>query len=334
VAAAERDGLPSRASGARIGLAAFVLAWVFDAFGLRAAVPIWLPFLIALALELHFFVGLPRLGPSRARRADRLPQAVDRERYGYGEEADELVLVREGGEELWVPYSGEAGEELDTLIEEARERARGGFPTVTSPSADRRGALRQLVAGLAVIGALAAVVAFVGSRDGWDGVDGERRAAAAQRFSAEASRIVGRPVTIHCDEAGDYVGAVQHADGVAAVGGRVAYLTPQRCYDLYRLAFRGEVTFSQSARALTVLAHEAWHLRGIRDEGTTECYALQSGVEIGRRLGLSEATARRMMQQQLVENTLRAGASAEYRVPPGCTNGGTLDLDQAESEFP
>jgi len=118
------------------------------------------------------------------------------------------------------------------------------------------------------------------------------------------------------------------------VGGRLAYLTPERCYDLYRLAFEGEVTFSQTARSIAVLAHEAWHLNGVRDEGKTECYALQSGVPIGRRLGLSEATARQMMRQQLAENALRSGTAAEYRVPPGCRNGGTLDLNATSSEFP
>ena len=51
-------------------------------------------------------------------------------------------------------------------------------------------------------------------------------------------------MTIRCDEAGDYVGAVQHADGVAVVGGDLAYLTLERCIDLYRLAFKDEVRSS------------------------------------------------------------------------------------------
>ena len=153
-------------------------------------------------------------------------------------------------------------------------------------------------------------------------------------MSAEASRVVGRPVEIRCDEAGDYVGAVQHADGVAAVGGRVAYLTPERCFDLYRLAFEGEVSFSQTARAIAVLAHESWHLRGERNEGVTECYALQSGVDVGRRLGLRTETARRMMRQQLAENALRGRGDVEYLVPPECRDGGPLDLDPGSPEFP
>jgi hypothetical protein len=72
----------------------------------------------------------------------------------------------------------------------------------------------------------------------------------------------------------------------------------------------------------------------VGDEGTTECYALQSGVELGQRLGLSEDTARRMMRQQLTENALRVGGSFEYRVPPECRDGGRLDLDPGSSSFP
>jgi hypothetical protein len=141
-------------------------------------------------------------------------------------------------------------------------------------------------------------------------------------------------VRIRCDESGAYVGAIQHTDGVATVGGDLAYLTPERCLDLYRLAFDGEVRSSQTGRAVAVLAHESWHLYGVADEGTTECYALQSGVELGQRLGLSEETARRLMRQQLVENAGRSVNTAEYRVPPGCEDGGSLDLDPASSRFP
>ncbi len=60
----------------------------------------------------------------------------------------------------------------------------------------------------------------------------------------------------------------------------LAYLTPERCLALYRLAFKGEVKSSQTARAIAVLAHEAWHLLGVRDEGpsATRCkQAWESG---------------------------------------------------------
>ena len=336
------DAAPADRSGRalvalRIGLAAFVLAWLFGPATLRVAIPIWVPFLIALGLEVHFFVGGLRANVPSPRRDGR-PQEVDRERYGYAADTDDLVLVRRGGEELWIPYSGESEEELEEVdaAAQAEPERDEEEDADADPGEPRRRArpVGRLLVGLAVIAALGAVAWAVESRTGWNGVGGDAQAAAVDRFSAEASRIVGRPVTIRCDESGDYVGAVQHADGVAAVGGRLAFLTPERCYDLYRLAEKEEVSFSQTGRALAVLAHEAWHLRGVRDEGTTECYALQSGVDLGKRLGLAEGTARRMMRQQLAENALRAGASVEYRVPPECRDGGRLDLRPGDSAFP
>jgi hypothetical protein len=313
----------------RLGLAAFVLAWLFDVGGIRPWVPVWLPFVIALTLELHLFISA-RGGPTVRLSRGRMPLDVDRERYGYADEPQELLLVRDRDRELWIPYSGESEEEVAALIEDAD--AEEGEPPVEYRPPPRR-PLRQLLAGIGVIAVLGAVVWIAGNR-GWESLDGETRAEAAELFSNEASRIVGRPVTIRCDESGAFVGAVQHSDGVAAIGGRLAYLTPERCHDLYRLAFEDDVSFSQTARAIAVLAHEAWHLRGVRNEAVTECYALQSGVELGQRLGLSEKTARQMMRQQLAENALRARGSVEYLVTPECRDGGRLDLDQGTSAFP
>ena len=271
----------------RVGLAVFVLAWIFDVLGIRSIVPIWLPFVIVLGLEVTYFAGAFRSAPSRER--DRGPQEIDLQRYGYLE------------------------------------------PDEDEPPPRRSGS--RFAVGLVVIAGLGGLAWYAGRSD-WERLDGDTRVAATTRFSVEASRIVGRPVEIRCDESGEFVGAVQHADGVAEVGGDLAYLTPERCYDLYRLAFEGDISFSQTARAIAVLAHEAWHLRGERNEGITECYGLQSGVELGRRLGLRDETARRMMRQQLAENALRGRGDAEYLVPPECRDGGALDLDPRSSDFP
>ena len=317
----------------RLALAAFVLLWVFDVLGVQGTVPVWVPFLIGLGLELNFFLGARSATPPDRSRG-RSPLEIDRERYGYADEPEELVLVRDGERELWIPYSGESPEELDALIDNAADE-----DDVDDEDAEEEIALeappriRRLAVGIGLLAALAGLVWVAGNR-GWESLDGDKRAAATARFSSEASRIVGSPVAIRCDEEGRFVGAVQHADGVAEVGGRVAYLTPQICHDLYRLAFENDVGFNRTAYALVVLAHEAWHLHGERDEGKTECYALQSAVVLGQRLGLSEDTARQMMRQKLVENQLRARGSLEYLVPPECRDGGELDLNPRSSAFP
>lgn len=166
---------------------------------------------------------------------------------------------------------------------------------------------------LAVVG----VVLFVLVPD--RGLSDAERARIESRLSVEAGRIAGHRAVVHCDARGETVGIVQHADGVAEVGGTNAYLTPDICARLYRLAFNGdEGSFSQTARAIAVLAHEAWHLQGETDEGLTNCYAFQSGVALGQRLGLSKGTARRMMRQQLADNATYARSAPEYLVPSGC----------------
>lgn len=299
----------------RLGLVAFVLVWLFDLAGARFYVPIWAAFLVALGLELHYFFGARRVRP----------------RVREGNEDEELLLVRDGDDEFWIPYSGESPEEVEALVEKAR--AEPDIEESVDDVPPPRRSFRALLVGMGVIAALAAVVWIAGTR-GWDGLDDDAKEQATALFSAEASRIVGRPVEIRCDESGRIVGAVQHSDGVAEVGGDLAYLTPTRCHDLYRQAFEGGGPFSQTARAVAVLAHEAWHLRGERDEGRTECFALQSGVELARRLGASDDTARRMMRQQLAENALRARGDAEYLVPPECRDGSELDLDPGSSRFP
>jgi hypothetical protein len=241
------------------------------------------------------------------------------------------VLLRRDGEELWIPYAGEEGDELERLIEEARE-APEPAPVVPPPRGRRP--IGQLLLGCGLIAALALVVWLTEYRGGWRGLDADQKAEATALFSAEASRIAGHQVSIRCDEGGDFVGAVQHSDGIAAVGGTLAYLAPERCNSLYRLAFEDKVDSSLTGRAIAVLAHEAWHLRGVRDEATTECYALQSGVELGRRLGLGEGTARQLMREQLAENALHAQGSPEYLVTADCRDGGALDLNPRSSSFP
>jgi hypothetical protein len=278
----------------RVALVVFVLAWILGPSELRDAVPILVVFVIALGLEIQFLVSALR-NPA-VRTPDRSPQQIDRDRYGFPPDEEEL-------EDEWVE------------------------PAAPSP-------LGRFAIGLAVIAALVVAVWVLDGSTGWSSVSGERRAEAVERFSDEASVIAEKPVSIRCDEARDYVGAVQHADGVATLGGDLAILTPEICHDLYRLAFDGEVTGSRTGRAIAVLSHEAWHLRGIGDEATTECYALQSGVALGERLGLDEDRAEQLMRQQLTENALRGAESIEYRVTSDCHDGGRLDLEPEDSGFP
>jgi hypothetical protein len=322
----------------RIAAVVSIVAWFFLP-GLQAWVPLWIPFLAYAALELNFLVaGLrePRVPATRG----RIPQTSDITAFG-GEGWLEPMLVRIDGHEVWIPAGGKSDEEIAELIEESRELLRQGVPAHSLwqpppvPPTPRRHRILARLEGMAVLGALAFVLLVLVPDRGWNGLDRADQAKTEALLSSEAARIAGHGADIHCDARGEAVGIVQHADGIAEVGGSNAYLTPDICYRLYRLAYRNdEGAFSQTARAIAVLAHEAWHLHGESDEGITNCYAFQSGVALGRRLGLSESTAARMMRQQLADNATYAQSAREYLVPRECRDGGDLDLTPASSRFP
>ena len=286
---------------ARLVLLALLVAWLFSPPAWRYAIPLWLPFAIALGLELQFFVsGLTSRTEPAAR--GRAPQPADIERFGWEGEPPE-----EDDPEFW------------------------HSPPVPR---ERRHAARRLLGPALVLAAVALVVWAVSVRRGWESLDSSTQARVERTLTGEARKIAGHPVTVICDTSGHHVGAVQEADGLAEVGGRRAWLTPGICYQLERVIDGHDTHPGRgTGHAIAVLAHESWHLRGVGDEGIANCYAFQSGVGVGVGLGLSRETAQRLMRQQLADNSTDA-SDARYLVPAGCTNGGRYDLHPASSRFP
>jgi hypothetical protein len=72
----------------------------------------------------------------------------------------------------------------------------------------------------------------------------------------------------------------------------------------------------------------------VRSEAKANCYAYQSGVRVGRALGLSAAMSRRLMREQLADNPADFADAPAYVVPSGCHRGGSLDLRLDGSHFP
>jgi hypothetical protein len=271
---------------ARLAVLALVVGYFFLPYEAKAVIPVWLVFLLALGLEAQFFVG----GWLQGRRAvargpvDRGPQPRDLEELG-------------GQHDEWEPLSL--------------------FPSdwYAKPVAAARPYWRYVAEAVGALAVVAVILYFAARPSGWDAVSSANQAKAEAVFSREASLVAGHPAQVTCDESGQQVGYVQDADGRAEVGGDEAYLTPAICDTLYQLAFKDRVqSFSRTARAIAVLAHEAQHLRGVRNEGLANCYGFQSGVEIGVNLGLTESRARAMMREQLATPP----PSPEYRVPSGC----------------
>jgi hypothetical protein len=90
------------------------------------------------------------------------------------------------------------------------------------------------------------------------------------------------------------------------------------------------VNVHRAALAVEALAHEAYHLAGVRDEAATQCYGLQAMRFVAGRLGLSA---------ELADTYVRA-AVARYPTLPEeymsvqCREGGVLDLHPETGVFP
>ncbi len=293
-------------TASRIGALVFVVLWLLSE-RLQSAIPFWLPFAILAAMEIEFVVrGI------RERRADVEPAepATMSRRLPGADDADLgwVETVDEEGEPILVP---------------------------AAPRSTRRTRVPAILMLVVAIGLF--VYAYRVDRDaGWSSVSAAEQARAEKRFTAEASRIAGRNVRVYCDDAYSFTGVGSDAAGVAFISRGISYLEPMICRSLYRIAFEGNLgPLDDAAFAVSVLAHEATHLRGIRNEAETECYALQEGVALGRRLGLDAETARTLMDAQRARDISDASvARLDYRLPAECRNGGNLDLRPNDPQFP
>jgi hypothetical protein len=269
----------------RIAVLAIVITYFLLPYGVRSWFPVWLLFLLALGLEVDFFVG----GWLQSRRGVPVADAPD-----PGPQQRDLSDLGSWG--YWDPSEP--------------------TPPVEAEPTFRWVHVVEAVAAVAIV---AVLLYFAARPSGWNAVSSQRQAQTEAILSREASTIARHPATVTCDTKGDYVGFVQDADGLAEVGGDQAFLTPSICNTLYQLAVKHRVqSFSQTARAIAVLGHESWHLRGVSNEGLANCYGFQSGVQIGQNLGLSKSKARAMMQEQLATNASDSGPNTQYRVPSDC----------------
>jgi hypothetical protein len=84
-------------------------------------------------------------------------------------------------------------------------------------------------------------------------------------------------------------------------------------------------------RAVHVLAHESFHLAGVRSEAVADCYGLQRAAWVAYRLGADPPEARALAALDLEDRTL--AAPPDYRSSE-CREGGELDLNPDGSPWP
>ncbi len=166
-----------------------------------------------------------------------------------------------------------------------------------------------------------------------------------------ARRIAGRPVSVLCDgdDLPDYGPGTTTHGIVWFYGDRPANYTviaPNLCRELLRVRTAGlepreaeclrrhaglgcGERISWLALAAAALAHESFHLRGVRDEAAADCYAIQSVELVARGLGLPDGEARGL--GAFARANHRVGQASAYESRE-CREGGRYDLSAGNDQ--
>ena len=111
------------------------------------------------------------------------------------------------------------------------------------------------------------------------------------------------------------------------------WVTPGICYRLAKVRQMTPATETRQGMRSPCSRTRRGTCTARQSEALANCYAYQSGVRVGRALGLSAGTARRLMHQQLADNPNDFAGTA-YVVPAGCHRGGAFDLQLDGTHFP
>jgi hypothetical protein len=146
-----------------------------------------------------------------------------------------------------------------------------------------------------------------------------------RRLGELAGIVAGRSVQVRCEDFSD--GSALEPGGVVQFNGTTpadfTRLRPDVCTAILKFVRAPTSLRFDSAVALSVLAHESFHLKGIKVEAVAECYALQSVPRLARALGASpqQGAAMAIAVWRLQYPTM----PVQYR-SPACRSGGSLDL--------
>ena len=178
----------------------------------------------------------------------------------------------------------------------------------------------------------------------------DRAQAERDAYAEIASAIAGRPVSINCPgtferltEVSPHAGSVPFsADGKPADYADLSVPTckhlskfderaASRDFDCLTQDVRCPREVEQTAVAVNVLTHEAYHLAGERSESVVQCYAMQRNAEAARQLGAGPEQAQAIAR--FVYEHVYPSLPQDYRTSD-CHDGGPYDLRPASPVFP
>jgi hypothetical protein len=122
----------------------------------------------------------------------------------------------------------------------------------------------------------------------WSYIKRPHRAATVfeARLGEVASLVAGRPVEVRCEDFSD--GSLEEPGGVVEFDGNTpadyARIRPDVCSTLVHFVRAPDGATPEVAQAVTILAHESYHLRGIRNEAAAQCAAMSAVPRVAHAL--------------------------------------------------
>jgi hypothetical protein len=190
---------------------------------------------------------------------------------------------------------------------------------------------------------IACVLAFTGY-DMWQNHEHEANLAAV------ASVIAGREVEVRCPgfwssllniQARSHVGygpdglPEEHTDLTPETCSRLASFADSKTKEPYSCFWTSGASCGDEAPkvawALTTLAHEAYHLAGVKSEAETQCYAMQALPLVASRLGAEPAHAQALAGYVFANQY--PSIQSDYK-SSDCRPGGAYDLHPETVEWP
>jgi hypothetical protein len=126
----------------------------------------------------------------------------------------------------------------------------------------------------------------------WSYIKRPHRAATSfeSRLGEVASLVAGRPVEVRCEDFSD--GTPNEPGGVVEFDGKTpadyARIRPDVCSTLVHFVRAPDGATPDVAEAVTILAHESYHLRGIRNEAAAQCAAMSAVPRVAHALAPGE----------------------------------------------
>jgi hypothetical protein len=164
-------------------------------------------------------------------------------------------------------------------------------------------------------------------------------------LSGIATSIARHDVSVHCEGAsGEITGIDGESGRTMFTDGKPAdetFLLEGICERLHAYEHQARTQPScllpcdgstlETAWSLNALAHESYHLAGVRNEARTQCYALQAIDFVALKLGADDEQAREMAIY--ASNEIPPQMPDEYSSPE-CHNGGKYDLRPDDPDWP